>query len=129
MYDTGKIITGLIIFFCLVTFPLWYDAITGKAATKPVLKIITKEKQCVEATPYMRESHTKLLVQWRDQVVRGNMRLYKGIDGKTYTMSLTNTCLNCHSNKQQFCDQCHNYVGVTPTCWNCHIIPEEKING
>jgi hypothetical protein len=126
MYDTGKIITGLIIFLCLITFPLWYDAITGKAATKPELKIVTKEKQCVEATPYMRNSHMKLLIQWRDQVVRQNMRLYKGIGGKTYTMSLTNTCLNCHSNKQQFCDQCHNYVGVTPTCWNCHIIPEEK---
>ena len=126
MYDTGKIITGLIIFLCLITFPLWYDAIIGKTATKPEPKIVTKEKQCVEATPYMRDSHMKLLIQWRDKVVRQNMRLYKGIDGKTYTMSLTNTCLNCHSNKQQFCDQCHNYVGVTPTCWNCHIIPEEK---
>ena len=91
-----------------------------------MFKIITKEKQCVEATPFMRDSHMKLLIQWRDQVVRENMRLYKGSDGKTYTMSLTNTCLNCHSNKEQFCDQCHNYVGVSPNCWNCHIIPEEK---
>ncbi len=74
----------------------------------------------------MRDSHMKLLIQWRDQVVRENKRLYKGSDEKTHTMSLTNTCLNCHSNKEQFCDQCHNYVGVTPTCWNCHIIPEEK---
>jgi len=126
MYDTGKIITGLIIFLCLITFPLWYDALTGKAAVKPEIKIITKEKQCVEATPYMRDSHMKLIIQWREQAVRENKHLYKNSDGKTYTMSLTNTCLNCHSNKKQFCDQCHNYVGVAPTCWNCHIIPEEK---
>lgn len=126
MYDTGKIITGLIIFLCLITFPIWFNVVTGKAAYKPEPKIITKEKHCVETTPYMKDSHMKLLKSWRDKVVRENMRLYKGIDGKTYPMSLTNTCLNCHSNKKQFCDQCHNYVDVTPTCWNCHNIPEEK---
>ena len=126
MYDTGKILTGLILFLGLITFPIWYNDLTGKAATKPEPKIITKEKQCVAATPYMRDSHMKLLIQWREKAVRENMRLYKGIDGKTHVMSLTNTCLNCHSNKEQFCDQCHNYVGLAPTCWNCHIIPEEK---
>jgi hypothetical protein len=34
MYDTGKIITDYY-FLCLITFPLWYDAITGKAPLKP----------------------------------------------------------------------------------------------
>jgi len=126
MYDTGKILAGIIIFLGAITFPIWYDAVTGKAATKPEPKIITSEKQCVESATYMRDYHMKLLHQWRDQVVRENMHLYKGIDGKTYNISLTNTCLNCHSNKKDFCDQCHNYVGVNPTCWNCHIIPEEK---
>ena len=38
-------------------------------------------------------------------------------------MSLTNTCLGCHSNKAQFCDQCHNYLEVTPYCWDCHVDP------
>ena len=47
-------------------------------------------------------------------------------DGKNYNMSLQNECMKCHSNKTQFCDQCHNYTGqVEPFCWNCHIAPKE----
>ena len=126
MYDGGKIITGLIIFFLLFTFPIWYNKVTGKASAVPKPEIITKEKQCVEPTEYMKESHMKLLDTWRNKVVRENMRLYKGADGKTYPISLTNTCLDCHSNKEKFCDQCHNYVGVTPPCWSCHVIPKES---
>jgi len=126
MYDAGKIIAGIIIFLGIVTFPLWYNGLSGKSTTVPDLKIVTKEKQCVEATPYMKASHMKLLDQWRNKVVRENARLYRGVSGKTYTISLSNTCLECHSNKDEFCDKCHNYVGVTPTCWNCHVIPEER---
>ena len=126
MYDAGKIIAGLIIFILLLTFSIWYNVITGKASIVPDPKIVTKEKQCVESTPYMKESHMQLLDSWRNKVVRENLRLYEGIGGKTYNMSLSSTCLECHSNKDKFCDQCHDYVGVTPTCWNCHVIPEES---
>ena len=41
--------------------------------------------------------------------------------------SLSNTCMACHSNKTQFCDQCHNYLAVTPTCWGCHLDKEKKV--
>ncbi|MFH0811696.1 MAG: sulfate reduction electron transfer complex DsrMKJOP subunit DsrJ [Pseudomonadota bacterium] len=126
MYDSDKIIPGLIIFLVIITFPIWYNVMSGKASYRPEPKIVTQEKQCVESTPYMKSSHMKLLDLWRNQVVREGSRLYESADGKTYTMSLTNTCLDCHSNKEKFCDQCHNYVGVTPTCWNCHVIPEES---
>ncbi|MBW1679546.1 MAG: sulfate reduction electron transfer complex DsrMKJOP subunit DsrJ [Deltaproteobacteria bacterium] len=126
MYDAGKIIAGLIIFILLLTFPIWYNVIKGKALIVPDPKIVTKEKQCVESTPYMKESHMQLLDSWRNKVVRENLRFYEGIGEKIYNMSLSNTCLECHSNKDKFCDQCHNYVGVTPTCWNCHVIPEES---
>jgi len=30
-------------------------------------------------------------------------------------MSLSQTCLGCHSNKEKFCDACHNYSGSSPT--------------
>ncbi len=126
MYDAGKIITGLIIFLCLITFPSWYNVVGGKAAYTPEPKIVTEEKQCVEPTQYMRTSHMQLLDDWRNAVVREGNRVYVATDGKKYNMSLSNTCLNCHSNKAEFCDQCHNYVEVTPTCWNCHVIPEEN---
>ena len=29
-------------------------------------------------------------------------------------MSLTRTCMDCHSNKAEFCDRCHNYLAVRP---------------
>jgi hypothetical protein len=35
MYDSGKIITGLVIFGGLVTFPIWYNALTGKTGYVP----------------------------------------------------------------------------------------------
>jgi hypothetical protein len=126
MYNGGKIIAGLILFLCLITFPVWYNMVRGKAAYRPELKIVTNEKQCVESTEYMRIEHMQLLDDWRNTVVRENKRTYVAHDGKEYNMSLSNTCLNCHSNKADFCDQCHNYVEVTPTCWNCHVIPEEN---
>ena len=73
----------------------------------------------------------QLLDVWRYQVVRVGKRLYTAEDGTEYRMSLQNTCLSCHSNKIDFCDRCHDYAGVTPDCWTCHLEPEElamKIN-
>jgi hypothetical protein len=126
MYDGGKIVTGLIIFLCIATFPVWYQAVSGKATYPPELKIVTKEKQCVEPTPYMRAEHMELMDFWRNAVVREGDRVYVSATGKTYTMSLQNTCMDCHWNKAEFCDRCHNYAAVKPDCWNCHIEPKER---
>ena len=30
----------------------------------------------------------------------------------------------CHTDKAEFCDRCHNYAGVNPYCWDCHTVPE-----
>jgi hypothetical protein len=67
-----------------------------------------------------------LLVNWREEVVRRNVRSFTAFNGKTYNMSLTGTCLSgCHTNKADFCDRCHNYVGVKgPYCMDCHIDPK-----
>jgi hypothetical protein len=64
-----------------------------------------------------------LLMTWRDQVVRENVRTFVAPDGKTYAMSLTKTCMKCHASKADFCDKCHDYVAVKPYCWDCHIDP------
>lgn len=129
LYDKGKIIAGIMIFVILITFPFWYGK--GKTSAPPVLSIDTpaigklEEKRCLEETAFMRSNHMKLLVNWRDGVVREGNRLYTAKSGKVYEMSLSGTCLKCHSNKEQFCDRCHNYVGAKPSCWSCHIIPGE----
>lgn len=127
MYDGGKIIAGLIIGLGLFLLPFFYNA--GKAAKAPDPQLTAKAKeakQCVETTPYIRTSHMKLLDEWRQTVVRNSERYYTAQGGKVYYKSLQITCMNCHSNKSKFCDQCHNYMGVTPYCWECHVVPKEN---
>ncbi|HWR58042.1 MAG TPA: sulfate reduction electron transfer complex DsrMKJOP subunit DsrJ [Thermodesulfovibrionales bacterium] len=130
IYDGGKIILGMIVFVGIFTFPFVYNI--GKANVRPDPKIDTpainelKEKKCVESKEFMRAEHMKMLNDWRDSAVRDGARRYVNSEGKEFTISLQNTCMHCHSNKKQFCDQCHNYMAVTPYCWTCHIAPKEK---
>ena len=126
MYDAKKIILGIMIFLTLITFPVWYNVATGKAAYVPEPKITTTAKACVAPTEYMRLAHMQLLKRWRDEAVRENRREYTASDGTVYRKSLSNTCLDCHRNKTEFCDRCHDYAAVgQPDCWNCHLAPEE----
>jgi len=127
MYDGGKIIIGLIIGIGLFLSPFFYNA--GKAAKAPDPQLTEKAKEakvCVAQKSYMRESHFTMLDEWRNTSVRDGERYYTAWDGKKYYKSLQVTCMDCHSNKTKFCDQCHNYVDVNPYCWDCHIVPEEK---
>ncbi len=127
MYDGSKIIPGLILFVALALSPILYNAATGEAAGKPELTLPAQEKQCVEAADYMRANHMELLVAWREGVVRQGQRTYLAGDGKQYEMSLTGTCLQqCHTQKTEFCDRCHDYAGVSLNCWSCHVVPEER---
>lgn len=128
MYDSGKIIIGLIVFIGLFTSPIWYNLSNGKSQTRPDPVLPTKEnqKECVASKEFMRTNHMILLNDWRYEVVRTGQRVYTAKDGKHFNMSLTNTCLNCHSDKTEFCDQCHNYVGISNYCWDCHNAPETK---
>ena len=124
MYDAGKIITVLIIFIGVISFPVWYITVSQGATSTPELEIVTEAEQCVEPVPYMKARHMDLLTEWKTSVVRENNRTYIAGDGREYNMSLTGTCLDCHSNKAEFCDRCHDYAGVQPDCWDCHVIPE-----
>ncbi len=97
---------------------------TGEAAYVAEEKIVTEEEQCVLSVKEQRDSHRDLLNDWKKSVVRDGDSIYVASDGEEYNMSLTGTCLDCHSNKAEFCDQCHSYVAVQPNCWNCHRLPE-----
>jgi hypothetical protein len=127
MYDRGKIVTGIVIGLALFLFPFYYNAGGAKKAPEPVLTDKAKEaKLCIEPKEYMRTNHMKVLDTWREDVVRTAQRTTQSADNKTYLMSLQSTCMDCHSNKTKFCDQCHNYLGVAPYCWDCHIAPKEN---
>ncbi|MHB8880612.1 MAG: sulfate reduction electron transfer complex DsrMKJOP subunit DsrJ [Thermodesulfovibrionales bacterium] len=130
MYNGGKIIAGMLVFLAFFTFPFYYNL--GKANARPEPKLNTPviqqlaEKKCVESRDFMRAEHMQLLNDWRDSVVRDNNRIYKNREGKEFSISLQNTCMNCHSNKKEFCDKCHNYMAVKPYCFSCHIEPKEN---
>ena len=128
MKDKWIISVGIGIFLIILTFPFWYNR--GKAAPAPELILTDKAKaakECVRSTEYMKAEHMKLLDIWRHSVVRNAERIYVNSSGKEFNMSLSNTCLDCHSNKAEFCDRCHDYASVRPYCWDCHIDnPKEK---
>jgi hypothetical protein len=122
--DRMVIFAGLAAFLVLITFPIWYGRAARTTSRPPDLKLPATEKQCVAPVSYMRSSHMQLLIRWREDAVRENVRTYTAFNGKTYQVSLTRTCLHCH-NKQDFCDRCHNYAAVKLVCWDCHLDPNE----
>ena len=110
-----------------MTSPLWYNALTAAPAQVPALDPPPNgSRECVEVRSYMRASHMHLLNEWRDGVVRDGRRSYVSTtNGRTFDMSLSQTCLGCHSNKAGFCDRCHSFLAVEPGCWSCHVEPTE----
>lgn len=122
MNDKGKIIAGLVIFIVIVTFPFWYNLGKAAPAPEPLLTETAKAAgECVLPKAEIKTEHMQLLDVWRDTVVRDGHRIYVNAKGKKFDMSLSNTCLDCHSNKKDFCDRCHTYASVDPYCWDCHI--------
>ena len=132
LYHGGKILIGLVVFLAFVAFPFYYNIGTVNAKPEPKLdtpviqKLSPKDKHCVQSKAFMQSEHMQLLNHWRDTAVREGNRVYEGMGGKKYFISLQNTCMNCHSNKKDFCDKCHTYMGVKPYCWSCHFVPKEK---
>lgn len=124
MYNKGMVIAGLIIFVLLVTFPIWFNRLDAGPMPKPELPP-GGEKECVAPAAVMRDTHMQLLNEWRDDVIRSSNREVIVIAGKEYGKSLQLACMKCHSNKEKFCDSCHDYAAVQPTCWDCHISPTE----
>ncbi len=128
MYHQKQIITGLILFVLLLTFPFWYSL--GQASYKtPELLLPEDEEQCIEATEWMRANHMELLDVWRDMSVRDKKPVYVNSEGQEMEISLQKTCMECHTNMDQFCNACHDAAAVDPYCWDCHIAPEEGPNG
>jgi len=131
MRDRSLILAGLLLFLGLITFPIWYNLASGASSKEPELKLPANEKQCVASKETMRTTHMEMLITWRDRVVRQDDRTLRTADGRTFEMSLTRTCMKCHENREEFCDKCHLYAGVTPYCWDCHIDPKlaRRTNG
>jgi hypothetical protein len=127
MRDRGAIYLGLLVFLVLATTPIWYHMIAGEATPAPELKLPVGESECIAETEFMRNNHMNLVMTWRDEVVRVNQRTFEAPDGREWEKSLTHTCLACHAEKAEFCDKCHDYLGVQPYCWDCHVDPKGEM--
>ncbi|MBZ5628379.1 MAG: sulfate reduction electron transfer complex DsrMKJOP subunit DsrJ [Acidobacteriia bacterium] len=125
MRDRVPIAIGLLLFVSMVTFPVWHAAYAKTTAVGPRLKLPERQKACVAPVAFMRASHMKLLTDWREGAVRSDRLTYTAYDGKKYRVNLSSTCLGeCHTNKKEFCDRCHQYAAVSgPYCWDCHVDP------
>lgn len=119
MYYRFPITIGLILFIAIITLPLWTGLFVSETLRDPIVKPVSGE--CVESVEYMRKNHMKLLYKWRDLVVRESINNYTNEAGKIFEISLTNTCLECHSDSSEFCARCHEKVGAEITCWGCHF--------
>ena len=128
MRNKTNIVVGVLVFLLVVTSPIWLNL--GKSAeasevevsydTPTINALPEDERHCIYDADYMRENHMEILHQWKVQVVRDDNRVMVTPDGREYEMSLQNTCLDCHSNYDEFCEKCHNANGVDPNCWTCH---------
>ena len=126
MRDRGRIVLGLLVFVILATFPIWYNLATGgsEPPEDPVIPPELAGTDCVRDGTAMKTEHMQLLMDWRDEVVRENDRVFTAADGRRFHKSLSTTCMDCHANKDEFCDRCHDYLGVAPYCWDCHVEPK-----
>jgi len=123
MCHAKYVIPGVIVFLALFTTPFWLN-IGAEKFVEPELSLPKDYKECIEATEFMRAEHMNLLNIWRDKAVREGLRTYTASNGKTWDVSLQNTCMECHANKAEFCDKCHNTMNVSPYCWRCHLAPK-----
>ncbi|MBD5607592.1 MAG: sulfate reduction electron transfer complex DsrMKJOP subunit DsrJ [Desulfovibrio sp.] len=125
MYNAKGVTIGIIVFVILFTTPFWLSWI-GTDYTKTGVVFPQGEKECIEDTEFMRANHMRLLDEWRDQALREENRAYVSkLSGKTFVISLQNTCMKCHNNYAAFCEKCHVANSVYPYCWTCHILPSE----
>jgi hypothetical protein len=125
MRDRIVIYAGLFLFMVLITFPFTWNLFSGVKSKSPDFKLPENEKQCVAPAAYMKSSHMQLLLDWRENKVRRNVRIYTTFDGRQIPVSLSGACMDqCHKNKDEFCDRCHSYAGVQgPYCMDCHVDP------
>lgn len=103
----------------IIMFPVAYSLISYVFAggTQPAGPFVVmpdkKYDKCVRDTEYMRFHHWELLKDMRERVrnrTRGEINFDR--------------CRECHTNRDTFCNRCHDSVNLQPDCWGCHYYPE-----
>ncbi len=125
MLDGGRIVGAAVILLVLALGPAWLVSVRAGAGTAPPAP--AKRGPCVERRADMLRQHPQILADWRQQAVRGGLRVHLASDGRRVDGSLSGTCLGCHGAAEGFCNRCHSTVGVSLNCWSCHEdVPAES---
>lgn len=103
----------------LVLIPIGYSAagaLFSAGGDDEVFLVIPESAGtvCVRSTIFMRYHHMNLLKDMRDEVQR---------DGVRGAVGFAN-CRQCHYNRDEFCNRCHEAVNLAPDCFGCHYYPE-----
>lgn len=115
----GKGRLAIVILVVIVIVPFAYSTVAhvlaqGQPETEPFLAPVDPQHEnCVKDSTWMRYHHWELLRGIREEVVRY---------GKRGEVSL-NTCQECHTSREQFCNRCHDATSLTPDCFGCHYYP------
>ena len=129
MNEKWKVIVGLVVVLIIGALPIWYSVAIGDSGERPTFEFPDAEEHpCVEDREFMIANHMDLLNDWRDLVVRDGEVYYESVtlpDREPVKMSLTDTCLDCHGAREDFCNECHDYADVDPYCWDCHLELED----
>ena len=103
----------------IILLPLGYSAVyavfaRGGEASEPFIEMPDGET-CVggKSGEYMRYHHMDFLKDIRDDAVRKGERGEIGI----------NSCRECHTSRERFCNQCHDAVNLHLGCFHCHYYP------
>jgi hypothetical protein len=115
--NRGVAATVLVI---LILLPLGFSIVGfvfGGSSEVPEVFLEKADPQwesCVRDAEWMRFRHMDFLKETREDVVR------KGI-ASGVTLS---GCGDCHQNRVEFCDKCHEAASVILDCFGCHFYPE-----
>ena len=82
MRDRVWIFAGLALFVAALTSPAWYALANAKSSSQPPkLQMPANQKECVAPAGTMRAAHMKMLIQWREDVVRHGDRRFVAFNG------------------------------------------------
>lgn len=97
---------------------VWFALSLGATGAEPFLASpdTAQGDRCIIRSAYQlnpRFHHMVLLKQLRNEAVREGIRGEVGFG----------TCQQCHTSKEQFCNQCHRAVNLNVDCYRCHYYP------
>jgi len=105
--------TWATVFAVIILLPIALSLVVSRGETTPEVFLEAPDSRwanCVRDAEYMRFRHMDLLKEVRSDVIR---------DGLKGGITLAG-CGDCHHNREQFCDRCHEAASVSLDCWGCH---------